>query len=155
MKTTFKDIILTELFDSKVEYEVTRESNRLFITKAEIEGREIVFTAVVDEHGEKGIEIDVEFTETIHQRNGTDYDSYALTGSGGEMKVFSMVGASLKDMANRYQPDLIHFTAEKDKGPNKEKRANLYEKLIKKFLPDYEIDKRDRGQNIRFQLYKK
>ena len=156
---------LFELFDSKIDYKIVKESEREFHTRATIEGRDILFTAsisdyILDHEGNVTCEeAYVEFAEV--KKPESRYDSeewnYDVTGSGGEMKVFSMVGASLKELVYLYKPAIIKFSAEKDKKDKKdsEKRANLYEKLIKKFIPEYEIDRRDAGKSIKFNLYRK
>lgn len=137
---------ILEIFDSTTQYEVVQANKSKFVTKQTIEGRDIIFVALLDDGS-----AEVEFKEVkagAKDKSGT----YALTGSGGEIKVFSMVGRSLKELANRYRPDMISFTAEKE--PNHTKRADIYEKLVKKFLPDYEITSRDTGNSIVYGLYK-
>ena len=160
-KTTFKNHILMELFDSKIDYKIVKESEREFHTRATIEGRDILFTASISDYilDHEGIvtceEAYVEFAEV--KKPKTYYDKqmkYDLTGSGGEMKVFSMVGASLKELVYLYNPRIIKFSAQKGKNDS-EKRADLYEKLIKKFITEYEIDRRDKGDHINFDLYRK
>ena len=162
-KTTFKDMMLMELFDSKVDYKVTTETAKKFSTRATIGSRDIVFLASIEsETGEDGnSEMYVEFREQKKEKT-----TYRMTGKGDEIKVFSMIGASIKEAVARYKPDVIHFTAEKDsrssKGPvphvsynSSSKRADLYEKLVRKYIPGYEPTRRDIGGSIEFRLIKK
>lgn len=147
-------MLLVELFDSKIDYKVEVASAHKFMTSATIEDREIIFVSEIEDQGRYGMEATIEFGEMKPGRDGKKRITYDLTGSGGEMKVFSMVGQSVKEMVNRYQPDMILFTADKD-GKETSKRADVYEKLLKKFAPEYEAMRKDAGQSILFQLVKK
>lgn len=147
-------MLLLELFDSKPAYDVVRADKYKFITKQTINGRKIIF---VGDLSDEGADADIEFKEIDKSENEKLYHSkgtYALTGSGGEMQVFSMVGNSIKELVDRYSPTKIFFTAEKE-GEGSTKRADVYEKLLKKYLPDYEITRHDSGTSILYKLYKK
>lgn len=147
-------MLLVELFDSKINYSVDAATASKFKTSATIEDRDIIFITDIDNSGKYGVEATIEFGEMKTGSDGKKRITYDLTGSGGEMKVFSMVGQSVKEMVNRYQPDMILFSADKD-GKETSKRADVYEKLLKKFAPEYEAIRKDAGQSILFQLVKK
>lgn len=149
-------MLLLELFNSKVDYKVIAETTRKFSTEAVINGRKIVFFATIDSDAGSA---DVEFWEEATDADekivlGKPRRTYALTGSGGEMKVLSMVGASMKEMVERYHPTEIYFTADKDKDQKSTTRANVYERLMKQILPKFDVVRIDKGSSIEFRLLK-
>lgn len=147
-------MLLFEVFSSAPSYTVVTHNASKFVTKQVINGRTIVFIAGISDGG---AEADIEFVELpkgVDIKDAARKGTYALTGSGGEMQVFSMVGHSMKEMVDVYQPERIFFTAEKE-GKDSDKRAKLYSKLIKKFLPEYEPTEHDSGNAIHFKLYRK
>ena len=151
MKTTFKTMLL-ELGDSSSNYEVIESDADSFKTKATINKRVIVFSASMDDPGE----MHIEFWELKDPNIDLKYSSnrtYGLSGSGGEIKVLSMIGNSIKEAVARYHPPMIFFTAEKEENSNK--RADIYEKLLKKFLPGYEAVRTEVGSAFDFQVKKK
>ena len=104
-----------------------------------------------------GDEADIEFKELPKDASLKSYHkdgTYALTGSGGEVQVFAMVGNSIKELVDRYHPSLIYFTAEKEANGST-KRAVVYEKMLKKCIPDYEVTSHDSGDSIMYRCYKK
>ena len=147
-------MLLTELFDTKINYNVTANSAVRFSTSAMINNREIVFRADIDNAGRVGVEANIVFGETVKDHRNELKMTFKLTGSGGEMKVFSMIGLSLRELVDRYQPDMIMFSADKE-GGGSTKRADVYEKLVNKFIPEYEPTRKDVGDSILFDLYKK
>ena len=146
-------MLLLEIL-GKPKYDIVTDTATKFVTKQVINGRTIVFIASISNGGS---EADVEFVELpkgVDLKDAAKKGTYALTGSGGEMQVFSMVGNSLKEMVEIYQPEQIFFTAEKE-GKDATKRSDLYEKLCQKFLPQYEVTKHDSGNAVLFTLYRK
>jgi hypothetical protein len=118
---------LDEILNKKIDYEVVRSSGSVFHTQAEINGRTINFGAVEEGNGEW----ELEFNEKKNGRN-----TYVATGSGGELEVFSMVKASIEEFVQRYHPRVMFFTADKEDG--KTTRADLYDRLAKRFkIPGY------------------
>lgn len=120
---------ITEAFDSSVDYTVVRASNELFTTKASIGGRDIIFNAQSNDESmdsEPNIVWEVVFYE---KRPGNM--TYGKSGSGGEMQVFSFVLDSLKELAARYSPETIRFSAHKEDG----NRSTLYQRMIAKVAP--------------------
>lgn len=139
---------LNELFNSKVDYTVLAKRRNYFKTEAEINGRVIQFeAAVATDRSFPYWEID--FRELKDGK--TRYDA---TGSGGEKEVFSMVIASLNELIDSYSPDTIMFSAMK--GGAGSARANIYTKIVKRYLSDrYEAEEMDSSAKRLFLLKKK
>lgn len=151
-----EDCMLAEAFNGKAEYTVLKADKYKFITRQQIGDRDIVFLGDITTDGDA----DIEFAEMPVDTPLKDYHkkgTYALTGSGNEVKVFTMINHSLKELVSRYEPSRIYFSAEKD---GNGKRPSVYEKMLTRALPQYEITKYDSsasGKNgaIHFTLYKK
>jgi hypothetical protein len=151
-----EESLLLELFSGPSDYEVVRADKSKFITRQNIGKRDIIFLADLYDEGDA----DIEFAEVAKDTPIKDYSkkgTYALTGSGDEIKVFAMVAKSIKEMVSRYEPTKINFSAEKD---GNGRRPSVYERMLKKSLPDYEITKYDSkvtGKHgaVLFTLYKK
>lgn len=143
MSNRFKDFLL-EIGNSAGPFTVIEDTDSSFSTQSIINGRSVVFSATLDDPGEMHIEFweltDNDSTKKIH----------ALSGSGGEIKVMAMIGSSLKAAVAKHSPDLIFFTAE----DYSEKRAEIYERLLRKYLPKYETVRSDSGKGIDFQVKK-
>jgi hypothetical protein len=125
-------MMLLELFDSKVPYEVKRETAGQFKTEAIINGRVIVFRAELD-RGPKGEYWDVSFEEQVDKHNAT----YGKTGSGKAFEVMAMVKASLTEFRDRYHPETVYFTADNTDGTA---RANVYRRMVSSVLKGYELE---------------
>jgi len=120
---------ITEAFDSSVPYEVTRATNDLFTTRAEINNRIIIFDAQAnDESTDNEPKIVWEFL-FYEKRLGNA--THGKTGSGGEMKVFSFVIDSLKELVARYNPEILRFGSHQEDG----NRTKLYQRMIDKIAP--------------------
>jgi hypothetical protein len=122
-------MLLNEILDSKMDYEVKAERDDTFMTSMQIGERTIRFVAAEESPGEWEI--------SFHEiKNGKR--TYDLTKNGDELKVFSMVIASTKEFVQRYTPRVIMFTADKEGNV----RGQLYDRLSKKFkLPGYTYQK--------------
>ena len=121
--------IICEAFDSDIDYTVVRATNDLFTTKAVINGRTIVFNAQANEEGMEEIpEIvwEVDFYEKAPGKM-----TYGKSGSGGEMRVFSFVLSSLKELAARYSAETIRFSSHRAD----ENRTKLYHRMISRMAP--------------------
>ena len=153
-QTLLEDYTLIEAFNGKIEYEVVKADNHKFITRQQIGNRDIVFFGDITSEGNANIEfaeMPVGTSPKDYHKNGT----YALTGSGNEVKVFTMISHSIKEFVSRYEPNSIYFSAERD---GNGKRPSVYEKILNRILPQYEIIKYDpsvHGSAIHFTLYKK
>lgn len=80
-----------------------------------------------------------EQSDLIHDEFRTT--KFDLTGSGYEFQVFSFIKQCMEKMIAKHHPDIIKFTTEKVKG--EEKRAAVYEKMLKKFLKGYSFTKKE------------
>lgn len=139
-------MLITELFAGNTKYEITKQTAKEFRTVTTIGNRDIVFYAEITEDEEdedKRIVADVEFFETKAGEGHKESSAkdYGVTNSGDPIKVFDSVGLALKEMIKHYKPWKIYFTAEKDKSGS-DKRAKLYERMLKKYLPTYQLDKK-------------
>jgi hypothetical protein len=136
---------LNELMNSKIDYEVIKAHGGVFHTRAEIGGRIIDFSAIE--------EMDGEWEIAFGEKNGNGKTSYGLTGSGAAPEVLAMVKDSLLEFVERYQPEKMYFTADKD--DDKNTRARVYERMIKRFnIPSYKYKSGSFGESIRFTLTK-
>jgi ABC-type lipoprotein export system ATPase subunit len=125
-------MILLELFNSKIPYEVKRETSGQFKTEAMINGRKIVFRAELY-RGPKGEYWDVSFEEQVDKHNVT----YGKTGSGKAFEVMAMVKASLTEFRDRYHPETVYFSADNTDGTA---RANVYRRMVGQVLKGYELE---------------
>lgn len=112
--------ILTELLDSKIDFEIIKATATNFQTKAIINKRKITFWAVLN-NGDDGEYWDVSFGEQSGKLGEYTYDS---TGSGSALKVFAMIKTSAEELIDRYSPNQISFSAE-----NKTRTA-IYRKML-------------------------
>ena len=131
---------LVEVFTSNVPGQVVRATSDLYTTKAIIGGRTIVFNSSQydDDEGKSGWEIN--FTE--YEKNGTG-TTFAKTGSGGELQVFSFVIESIKDLIARYHPDQLTFTSYKAD----ENRTKLYQRMLNRIkVPGYHAAPLESGE---------
>lgn len=127
-------MLISEVLNSKVPYEVVDSSSTKFSTLAKVGTREMAFVAhQAHGHDEHPADVwEVEFSEIDPKKSwGATYD---LTGSGSEFQAFSFVRASLLEFVQRYYPHVIYFTADKPAGSNK--RAELYTKIFVNALRD-------------------
>lgn len=134
---------LTELFNSKIDIEVTNESDDRFSTESIIDDRTIIFDAIDD--GDYWV---VEFGEV-----GSDGYTISATGSGGELKVLSMVKESLMMLIERYSPKMIKFSAASDGKHGA--RPRVYKKLVDRFsIQGYTAEVEKLGDTV-FTIRKK
>lgn len=131
---------LDEILNRKVQQEVVRDNDDMYMTKAKIGDRLIHFSAELDDPDED--EWAIVFWQTNLNGNNMKFDA---TGAGSELEVFSMVKDAMLDFVKKRNPKKIHFSAAKNKG--EESRSSLYDRLVKKFkLPNYEFEK-ETGEN--------
>jgi hypothetical protein len=126
--------MVDESFDSDVKGQLVRATDDLFTTKADIDGRTIVFNASAYPTGFiPGIFWEVDFAEKT-ANNGV---TFAKTGGGGQMKVFSFVIESIKELVARYKPDGIEFSSHKADI----NRSQLYQRMLKRIqIPGYHAE---------------
>jgi hypothetical protein len=125
---------LFEFLNTKVDYKIKCETDKAFATEAIIGKRKIVFDA--HESDPEWNTWEIEFTEIAVSETGSDTSrsTYALTGSGNEFRVFSMVKDSILELITKYKPGEILFRAVREyDGSNT--RADVYLKMLSKFKP--------------------
>jgi hypothetical protein len=147
-------MLLSELLNKKIKYDVVKDSNS-FEAIADIGERRIVF-------GFDRIDTNTwecAFGERKKSKSPFDRDGYAsmnfdATGSGNELMVFSMIKEALIEFIKVYEPDLILFSAKKkDNGDST--RGNVYAGLLKRFkLTGYEIDRDTSDRQDEFAIRK-
>jgi hypothetical protein len=138
-------MLIQELLNSKVDYEVTKQNASTFKTLAQIGDRWITFIATKEDE-------DVWDLAFYESENWNAPLTSAKTGSGDELKVFSMVMASIKEFLDRYSPNTVIFTADKDDGS--ETRAKLYGRIASKYLKGFTGEKFDHGKTTHFTYTK-
>jgi hypothetical protein len=141
-------MLLTEIAAQSFDYKLIASSDKLFKTQKRINDRLVVFSA----SAYSPTEWLIEFEELDDKGRGT----YAVTGSGGEFKVFGFVLSSLSEFVQLYHPLSISFSAEKES--EDDVRPIVYEKLIKRslkgFLKGYELKIAKRDSHDTFELVK-
>jgi hypothetical protein len=115
-------MLLSEVLNSDVPYKVEKSSRTHFGTSATIGGREVVFSASVDDDWTW----DISFGEVQGNKK-----TFAATGSGSELKVGAFVKHSLEEFIGRYTPLTIQFSADTDT------RAKMYQRMATRILKDY------------------
>lgn len=145
---------LLEILDSKIKnftahYEDDNPDAITMDVYAKIGNRKINF------YGESSLKKDKSFWEVHFAEEDLDDPStrtHKLTKSGNEFEVFSFIKQCMEIMIDKYDPDIIYFTAEKEEGSN---RAKLYEKLLRKNLVGYDIHIVTAAGKVKFVLEKK
>lgn len=151
-KRTNESVQLDELMNSSVPYKTVSDKPKVFTTMADIGGRQLVFMALYDGpfdlHGNSVSAWSVDFSD-----HTDDKVSFSLTGQGNEYSVFSFVMASFREFIEKKDPGIIRFKAAK----SDRSRADLYEKMLKRYLPpDYEFKRTDSGtSSVNFWIQKK
>lgn len=121
-------ITITEVFDTKFDFEVFRSTPYLFNTRAMIGDRLVVFNSSMYERDDKHV-WEIEFVEKRGAKS-----TYGKTGSGNELQVFSFVLDSIRELISRYHPDEIEFGSHK----GDINRSKLYTRMFSKIkIPGY------------------
>lgn len=142
-------MLISEILKDKVDYKVIEDDDDEFQVEAEINGREIVFAAFHYDKDEQKWE--VTFGERDKHENGMF--RWDKTGSGGELKVFAMVKTALENLIKKRKPNRIDFSA--DKHAEGEGRANLYDRMLKKFkIPGYTHERKSLIHSDQFYIRK-
>lgn len=152
MHTTFT--LLQELLNTDVSYKVVRASSGSFKTRATIGKRDILFTASKNEHNENGLESwTLEFEQISVDATGRKEATFRKTNGGKQFQVFSMIRASIEEFMQRYHPEEIRFSAEKDDDGD-DTRPQVYKRLLAKALPKYELVDEDDSYGEVFFVYR-
>lgn len=122
---------LMELLDTAVKFRVERATSDTFTADYVMSStRTIRFEA-----SWTGDSWMVHFYETHSGPDGT-FDLFNMTGHGEELKVMTFVKLALAEFIKRYKPDTFTFSAAKDS----RSRASLYARIIKRYVPDYDVE---------------
>lgn len=123
-------MLITEILDQKVEFDVKVDTANEFTVDAIINDRVIRFTAT-DEFGQG--QWDMVFGE-LKNKGRIDYKA---SGNGGELQVFSMVKSAIEMLIKKRKPLQIIFAADKREG----NRVKLYTKMFTRFkVPGYTFE---------------
>lgn len=139
---------LTEIFDSKVDYTVTVNTNSRWIAKATIGKRDIEFAA--DQFHNNTWQVIFWERPSMPKNHKAriilrDPRTTHKTGSGNELQVGAMVIACLKELIETKHPDYIQFTADKEDG---ESRTKIYTRVLKRLkLPGYTVTSKELYNN--------
>lgn len=128
---------LNESLTSNIPYKIVNADNNAFSTIAWFDSsRSVTFNANSMEVFGKPDHWEVEFYEEKLGKRGL---TFAKTGSGSELQVFSFVIKSLTEMIERYNPEVIRFGSDK----SDENRTRLYKRMVDRFAPKlgYELDR--------------
>jgi hypothetical protein len=131
-------MLLNELFDKEAKFKIETDKENLFQTSDDVNGRKIVFDAMLVDNDEEVWEVSF---RQIGGKNTTGA-SHGVTGAGGEFEVLNMIKDSMIEFVKKHDPKKIIFTAEHDAGKSKLARGNVYEKMIKRLkVPGYTLDR--------------
>lgn len=118
-------MLLLELFNSKVDYKITKKTDSALHAEAMINGRKII--ARYQHIGESG-----EF-EFVSKAGASA--THKLTGEGGELQVFSFIKDFIFDIVHEFKPEVLIASANKQ-----ENRVGVYEKFFKRLkMPGYHV----------------
>ena len=143
--------IITELFDSTTQWKLVKATN---------DDRVYSWTS-----GDVNYELKAEGNITTlgfwwidFSATNPDIPSIGLTGTGNELQVFStVIDIIVNDIIPATSPRWIAFSASLTDGLGKKiARADLYSRLVKKYLPaNYEAEITDEGGSRIFNITKK
>lgn len=146
-------MLLQELLNTDVKYKVTRASSGSFKTRATIGKRDILFTASKSDHPDGLDSWSLEFEQISVDRSGRKEFTFRKTNGGKPFEVFSMIRASIEEFLQRYHPEEIRFSAEKDDDGD-DTRPQVYKRLLAKALPSYELIDEDDDHGEVFFTYR-
>lgn len=132
-------MLLTELFNSRLEKSVVKDTNDEYQIKAKIGSHEIMFFGYGHGDGEFSVSFDAIDTPM----------DFMFTRDHASIQVLAFVKECIEELVKKHNPSKIYFTA-------KGKRAVIYRKMIARFaLKDYEMADHAYGGEISFVLKKK
>jgi hypothetical protein len=140
-------MLLNEILNKKVEYEVIRANDKVFRARATIGGRIIQFEAAKQDT-ESSDKWDVAFEENKEGKR-----TFGKSGSGNEFEVFSMIKDCILEVIARYKPEYMTFTADKDGSKIGNNRGNVYSRLLSRFkVSGYTIERTELEGHDEFLL---
>jgi hypothetical protein len=146
-------MLLQELLNSDVKYKIVRASSGSFKTRATIGKRDILFTASKNDHTDGLDSWSLEFEQISVDATGRKEFTFRKTNGGRPLEVFSMVKASIEEFLQRYHPEEIRFSAEKDDDGD-DTRPQVYKRLLAKALPSFELVDEDDSHGEVFFVYR-
>lgn len=131
---------LSEVLDSKANFEVGIKTRTKFGTKTVIAGQEYVFIASVNDDWEWEIAFgDMENGERRSRPSG----------KGNEFEVGAFVKASLEEFMRQYNPIFVSFTADSPV------RQKIYTRMMAKVMPGWKYREEDAGKAGKRFIYSK
>jgi hypothetical protein len=129
-------MLIHELLDTKVDYQIIKDSGGEYIAARKIGDRTIEVNFLDTRSKETGIYL-VGFFEIDKDGN----KSMRVTNSGSALEVLRMVSDVITDFITERKPNKIMFQADSEKGKNS--RSDVYERLLKKFkMSGYSFDRK-------------
>lgn len=129
-------MILQELFNKKIDFDVVDDSTRQLKTSAVINNRTIIVNCQSDSNDKWY----VDFGEPS-EMDSLDINM-TMTGNGGEFEVLSFVKDTLLLLVQKRNPKVITFLAETDSGHDGLTRIKVYERMARKLCPsNYEYNR--------------
>jgi len=127
------DESLTEVADQPYRYMLTKKlpNARQYVFQTDSDTKFQVFFSLLDSGTEKVA--DVGFADQTDKDNPT----IGVTGKGDAFRVFSTVGAIVKEYVNSVKPDFLSFNG-KTQDPGRIKLYDMIAKNITRYLKDYE-----------------
>ena len=133
VKKKVKEDILDEVADQPYHYMLTKKlpDARQYMFQTDSGTKFQVFFSLLDSGSEKIA--DVGFADQTDKDNPT----IGVTGKGDAFRVFSTVGAIVKEYVNSVKPDFLSFNG-KTQDPGRIKLYDMIAKNITRYLKDYE-----------------
>lgn len=136
-----KLIELNESLDSAYPYEIKRRYATFFSAFFETpNGRvNVMFDKDIAREEDEASRWELVFTREVISKEQPNDIAYTTgkTGQGNELQVFATVLVIVQEFIQRYHPDIVEFTSDKEDG----NRSSLYTRLVKRHLPKgYEVE---------------
>lgn len=138
-------MILTELFDRKADYTTDGRGNSQFVINNKNYSVEFAQTS-------EGV-YDVAFGLSVPSASGNqNYTMYSKQGTGDEIAVFSTVVEIIKQfVGHTTNLKTLTFSADVDE----ESRVGLYDRLLKKFAMNFDVNKQSDSGVLYYSISKK
>ena len=120
-------MLLNEIANSKIEFEIIRNTSNTIILESLINGRTIRFFCENTSADTGSDSWSVQFKELTESGKWT----FALTSSGAEFQVTSFVVEGLKFLIQMQAPEVIDFTADT------KTRGLMYKRVADRFFKSY------------------
>lgn len=87
----------------------------------------------------------------FHSSDSDEYRTYSMTNAGNQFEVMQFVMTCVRNFIEKYDPDVIIFSASK----TEKSRVNVYDRLIKRFGKDYVVKKVNTEREDKTYLHKR